>query len=278
MELVSAIVLFAVAVGENWGEFVIGAATIGAITGFAVSFVERLRGKSVSWLVYGAILIGGGLLSASFKTWNDMRTLYVASAKENEALKRTTITAPVGIPKVPELIVKSSQQFIQLKLKIENYSTSDTVENIGSSLGLSFGNGKDQQTVEVSMSPSMRLNPLQTHSLELTGKFHGKKLSQQEKDWLKLFGAFQKQEPLIAVLNLYFTVKNVQFSQREQWSYIYGDHSWKIDVEQQFQGFITLPVGYTGGFPTFMSAPWLPPPPPNCSIVPPAVPPPKTPT
>jgi len=43
----SPIVLFLLAVGKHWAEFLIGAVTIGAAVGAVVALVERYRQRSV---------------------------------------------------------------------------------------------------------------------------------------------------------------------------------------------------------------------------------------
>jgi hypothetical protein len=271
----SPIVLFLLAVGKHWAEFLIGAVTIGAAVGAVVALVERYRQRSVSWRTYAEIFVIGGLLVGCYYAWLDQHELVAKRddsiqalegvIKQRDASIRTLQEASLDIPlgiKETTLTVKEHPPKIEATFQFQHYGTGTTIENIGSAMMIVFGTGEESQDVGATSSPSLRLNPQQTHTYVATIR---PKDSKTPDPYLSLI---KRKQPIEATLLLYFTVNGTQFSQREVYMYNYDDQKWQVEMEQQVKGFVSWPVGVFKGVPQYWAAPWLPPVPPGAACTP----------
>lgn len=246
------LLLFARAVVEHWVQFVTGAVLVGGVVSLAVSIIERLRNEPVRWRTYVAILGVGGLLTATYYAWLDQRQLTIGAEATIQQLRGATANVALGI-KETKLI--ENKDVIKITFEVENYSANTPIENISNAMMIVFGSGKDVQTITATISPSMRLNPQQTHTFVA-------RLAPKHKNAPDPYLALlERKQPIVATLLLYFTVNSVQFSQREVFSYDYVERKWDIAMEQQVEGFVSWPVGVVNGVPQYWQAPWLPSPP-----------------
>ncbi len=246
------LIMFACAVAQHWVEFVTGAVLIGGVVSLVVSLVERMRDKSVHWRTYVLIFGVGGLLTATYYAWLDQRQIVVARDTTIRTLRSSAGNADLGIK---ETTLVQSKDAIRITFEVENYGTNTPIENISNAMMIVFGSGTDVQIMTATMSPSMRLNPQQTHTFMARITPTNKIVPDP------YFALLDRKQPVIATLLLYFTVNSVQFSQREVFSYDYIEQKWDIAMEQQVEGFVSWPVGVVNGVPRYWQAPWLPSPP-----------------
>jgi hypothetical protein len=179
--------------------------------------------------------------------------------QDTETLRNDLLTAQQGKPSPaigvvdPKLTINHQKDSARLLIGLKNFSASSTIENIADSAAVMIGIGKQQETVSLTESPNLRLNPLETHHLEVN--IHRK---EKPNPYVKLY---DEKAPLSFQLNLYFTANGQSYTQREVWAWIYGDHpGWVIADQHLFSGSVPLPAGIDKtGQPIYWSAPWLPP-------------------
>jgi hypothetical protein len=152
----------------------------------------------------------------------------------------------------PKLIVDRRKENMRITVTLKNFSQQTSADDVVNSSGVTVGSGKDQVNVSMTIGNPMRLNPLQAHKLEINMNRRG----DAPNGFVRLYN---RQQPLVFELNLYYTVNTQFYSQREVMVWDYVHPGWNVVEEHLYRGAVALPAGVRAGKPVYWTAPWLPP-------------------